>query len=41
VYSSGKGASSASVPFGLHITVDGVGRADVMVAPSAIADIQR
>jgi len=40
VYSSGKGASSASVPFGLHITVDGVGRADVMVDPSAIADIQ-
>jgi hypothetical protein len=41
VYSSGKSASSASVPFGLHITVDGVGRADVMVDPSAIADIQR
>ncbi len=41
VYSSGKGASSANVPFGLHITVDGVDRADVMVDPSAIADTQR
>jgi hypothetical protein len=41
VYSSGKGASSAKAPFGLHITVDGAGRADVMVDPSAIADIAR
>ena len=41
VYSSGKGASTASVPFGLHVTVDGVGRADVMVDPSAIADVER
>jgi hypothetical protein len=41
VYSSGKGASAARIPFGLHITVDGVGRADVMVDPSAIANIER
>ena len=41
VYSSGEGASTASVPFGLHISVDGVGRADVMVDPSGIADIER
>jgi hypothetical protein len=41
VYSSGRGASAASLPFGLHVTVDGVGRADVMVDPSAIADVER
>jgi hypothetical protein len=41
VYSSGKGASTARVPFGLHVTVDGAGRADVMVDPSAIADVER
>jgi hypothetical protein len=41
VYSSGKGAAAASIPFGLHVTVDGAGRADVMVDPSAIADVQR
>jgi hypothetical protein len=41
VYSSGEGASTASVPFGLHISVDGVGSADVMVDPSAIADVER
>ncbi len=41
VYSSGEGASTASVPFGLHITVDGVGSATVMVNPSAVADIER
>ena len=41
VYSSGGGASTARVPFGLHVTVAGVGRADVMVDPSAIADVER
>ena len=41
VYGSGAGASSASHPFGLHVTVDGIASADVMIYPSAVADIER
>lgn len=41
VYDSGEGASTAAYPFGLHITVDGVGHTDVMIDPSGIADVER
>jgi hypothetical protein len=41
VYSSGEGASTAAEPFGLHVTVDGVGSAAVMIDPSAVADVER
>jgi hypothetical protein len=40
-YDSGEGASTVDVPFGLHISVDGVGAADVLIDPSAVADIER
>lgn len=41
VYDRGEGASTAAYPFGLHISVDGIGRADVMIDPSAVADVER
>ena len=41
VYGSSEGASSAKSPFGLHVTVDGVAGADVMIHPSAVADFER
>ncbi|MEO8458262.1 MAG: hypothetical protein ABI559_10655 [Chloroflexota bacterium] len=41
VYDSGEGASTAADPFGLHISVEGVGAATVLVDPSAVADVER